>query len=244
MITPLKLIVLNTRPYRETSLLVNAYTDIWGRADFIVRGIRTARNKAAAAMFHPLSILDTRTYYHEKKDLNQLKEYQKIYLLDGLCSDVRKSSVGLFIGELLYKTVRESEENRALFGFVADTILELDRAGVELADLHLYFAARLCRYLGYAPDLSAPAQKNIFFDIRPVSGIRQTLHTGLLIWMPPGCSGNRLSSGRSDSNARTKRHHFLNCLMTITGNMGKTPDIRSVDILHQVFFGNFAPPCH
>ena len=241
MITPLKLIVLNTRPYRETSLLVNAYTDIWGRADFIVRGIRTARNKASAAMFHPLSILDTRTYYHEKKDLNQLKEYQKIYLLDGLCSDVRKSSVGLFIGELLYKTVRESEENRALFGFVADTILELDRAGVELADLHLYFAARLCRYLGYAPDLSAPAQKNIFFDIKGAC-FRDTPDTSYgafdldasrlfrqILTCPPGEATPLQCSG-------TKRHHFLNCLMNYYGyHMGKTPDIRSVDILHQVF---------
>ncbi|HBG54168.1 MAG TPA: hypothetical protein DDW70_08165, partial [Rikenellaceae bacterium] len=59
MITPLTLIVLNTRPYRETSLLVNAYTNIWGRADFLVRGIRTVRNRALASLFHPLSILDT-----------------------------------------------------------------------------------------------------------------------------------------------------------------------------------------
>ena len=89
MITPLKLIVLNTRPYRETSLLVNAYTDIWGRADFIVRGIRTARTMQN--MFHPLSILDTRTYYHEK-DLNQLKEYQKIYPTD--CVQMYAKAVG------------------------------------------------------------------------------------------------------------------------------------------------------
>ncbi|HBG54167.1 MAG TPA: hypothetical protein DDW70_08160, partial [Rikenellaceae bacterium] len=92
-------------------------------------------------------------------------EYQKIYLLENLCSDVRKSSISLFISELLYKTVRESEENPELFRFVTNTILALDRAGTELADLHLHFAVHLCRYLGYAPDVESYSEDRKYFHI-------------------------------------------------------------------------------
>ena len=77
MITPVTLIVLNTRPYRETSLLVNAYTNIWGRADFVIKGIRTPGQRAAASLFHPLSILEAQTYYKSERDLHQLKEFEK-----------------------------------------------------------------------------------------------------------------------------------------------------------------------
>jgi len=73
MITPLQLIVLNTRPYKETSLLVNTYTDVLGRADFVVNGVRTPRNRASAALFHPFSILDSQAYISDKKELHRLK---------------------------------------------------------------------------------------------------------------------------------------------------------------------------
>ncbi|HPJ82398.1 MAG: DNA repair protein RecO [Bacteroidales bacterium] len=241
MINPLTLIVLNTRPYRETSLLVNAYTDTWGRADFLVKGIRTVRNRALASLFHPLSILDTRTYFHAKRELNQLKEYQKIHLLENLCSDVRKSSISLFISELLYKTVRESEENRELFGFVTNTILDLDRAGTELADLHLYFAVRLCRYLGYAPDAESFSADRKYFHIGKacfcdtpdlLSGAFDK-EDSLLLQQVLSCPSGEI---RLLSCSGSRRHHFLNSLMSYYSyHLGKTPEIRSLDILHQVF---------
>ena len=241
MITPLTLIVLNTRPYRETSLLVNAYTDTWGRADFLVRGIRTVRNRALASLFHPLSILDARTYFHAKRDLNQLKEYQKIYLLENLCSDVRKSSISLFISELLYKTIRESEENRELFRFVTNTIQELDRAGKELPDLHLYFAVRLCRYLGYAPGTESFSTERIFFyiakacfcDTPDLSPGAFDKEDSLLLQQILSCPAGEI---RPLSCSGSRRHHFLNSLMSYYGyHLGKTPQIRSLEALHQVF---------
>lgn len=241
MITPLTLIILNTRPYRETSLLVNAYTDTRGRADFLVKGIRTARNRALASLFHPLSILDTRTYFHAKRELNQLKEYQKVYLLEDLCSDARKSSIGLFISELLYKTVRESEENRELFRFVTDTILGLDRAGDELADPHLYFAVRLCRYLGYEPDAESFLNSRIYFHMGkacfcetpdPMSGAFDQ-EDSLLLHQILSCPAGQI---RPLSCSGSRRHHFLHSMISYYGyHLGKAPEIRSLDVLHQVF---------
>ncbi|HPW77888.1 MAG: DNA repair protein RecO [Bacteroidetes bacterium ADurb.Bin037] len=241
MITPLTLIVLNTRPYRETSLLVNAYTDVLGRASFVVKGIRTARNRAAASVFHPLSILDTRTYLHTKKDLYQLKEYSKIYLLDNICTNVLKSSIGLFIGELLYKTVKEQEQNPALFRYITQAILQLDGAGEELSDLHLFFTVHLCRFLGYAPDPESFSPNRIYFDIGAArfreypdaSGGTFDKEDSLLLHRILTCP---ISEARSLSCSGSRRYHFLNSMLHYYGyHMGKIPEIRSLEVLHQVF---------
>lgn len=241
MITPLTLIVLNTRPYRETGLLVNAYTDILGRASFVLKGIRTARNRAAASVFHPLSILDTRTYLQTKRDLYQLKEYHKVYLLENICTNVLKSSVGLFMSELLYKTVREEEENPALFRYITRAILQLDSAGDELPDLHLYFAVHLCRYLGYAPNLESYSQNRTYFDIGGAffrefpdpSGGTFNKEDSLLLYRILTCPP---SEARPLSCCGSRRHHFLNSMLLYYGyHMGKIPEIRSLDVLHQVF---------
>ena len=218
MITPLQLIVLNVKPYKETSLLVNTYTNVRGRTDFVVNGVRTARNRAAAAVFHPLSILDTRAYLSEKRTLHRLKEYQKALPLNGLCTNVRKSTIGLFMAELVYKTVREYEENSALYQFLKESIVHLDKAEEELPDVHLYFTVRLCKYLGYAPeqnDSESPPdsfniQKGRFTRGPGAFGKEDSLLLHRILSVPPHqyeplpCSG-------------AERYHFLMSMMEYYG---------------------------
>jgi len=241
MITPLTLIVLNTRPYRETSLLINAYTDLWGRADFVIKGIRTPRMRAAASLFHPLSILEAQTYYRSGRELHQLKEFQKKHLLEGLCSDVRKSSIGIFIGEFFFKTVRESEKNPALFQFMEETVLRLDRSGEDLADVHLYFATLLGRYLGYEPVLETYSPEKPFFHMKDAC-FRETPDTCFAAFDKEDSALMQkiLSGSLQDKNSLlcsgSRRNHFLNSLIAYYGyHMGKSPDIKSLEVLHQVF---------
>jgi len=241
MITPLTLIVLNTRPYRETSLLINAYTDIWGRADFVVKGIRTPRHRAAASLFHPLSIMEAQAYYRPGRELHQLKEFQKKHLLEGLCSDVRKSSISLFIGEFLYKTVRESEKNPALYQFMEETVLTLDNACEDLADIHLYFATLLGRYLGYEPALETYSRERPFFHMKDAC-FRETPDTSFAAFdiEDSGLMQKILSHAFREKVplfcSGTRGNHFLNSLIAYYGyHMGKSPEIKSLEVLHQVF---------
>lgn len=241
MITPVTLIVLNTRPYRETSLLVNAYTDILGRADFVVKGIRTPGQRAAASLFHPLSILEAQTYYKSERELHQLKEFQKKYLLEGLCRDVRKSSISLFIGEFLYKTVRESEKNPALFRFMEETVLGLDRAAEGLPDIHLYFATLLGKYLGYEPALETYSGEKPFFHMKDAC-FRETPDTSFGAFdREDSALMQKILAGASEEKipllcSGSRRNHFLNSLINYYSyHMGKCPEIKSLEILHQVF---------
>lgn len=224
MITPLQFIVLNAKPYRETSLLVSGYADVKGRMDFVVNGVRTAKNKAAAAVFHPLSLLDAQAYVSQKHTLHRLKEYKKALPLFSLCSDVRKSSMALFMAELVYRTVKESEENRELYRFLKESIVQLDSAKDSFADRHLYFTVTLCKYLGYAitPDNTAGSGTEVF-DREEAQLLQK------IVSCPPDAYRPLPYTG-------SQRHSFLKSLMKYYEyHMGKLPQIRSLDILHQVF---------
>lgn len=224
MITTLQLIVLNTKPYRETSLLVSGYADIKGRMDFVVNGVRTARNRAAAAVFHPLSILDAQAYISQKKTLHRLKEYKKTLPLHSLCSDVRKSSMALFMAELVYKTVREAEKNRELYQFLKESIVALDKAKDPFTDRHLYFAVGLCTYLGYA----LTAEQTVGSGLEVFNGEEERLVEKIVscsadAYVPLPCTGEQ-------------RYAFLKSMMKYYEfHMGKLPQIKSLDILNQVF---------
>ncbi len=143
-------VVLHTLKYRDTSLLVYAYTDLFGRQTYLVNGVRSTGNKSGMACFQALSLLDVVAYHHPKHDIQRLKEYRLSIPLQQLAFDVHKNAIALFMGEIVYKTVREQEPNDQLFQFLYRSVLELEHIQEGAANYHLYFLARLAAYLGYA----------------------------------------------------------------------------------------------
>ena len=64
--------------------------------------------------------------------------------------DVVKSSLTLFLAEVLNRTVVEEECNSPLYHFVRKSVLELDGTK-NASDFHLHFLATLTQYLGFSP---------------------------------------------------------------------------------------------
>lgn len=239
MIQPLTLIVLHTRPYKESSLLVYAYTNVYGRQNYVLKGIRRPEHKAQVALFHPLSILEAQAYNNPKKDLQYLKEYHRKIPLDNLCSDVRKNAIALFMGELIYKCIKEIEEHPALFSFLESSVLDLENATEQLPNTHLLFATRLSRYLGYEPQCNYSEQTPFFNiplakftalpDTTPGGFTKESsliLHTFL---QDSDNSNNPACSGE-------KRYEFLkNLLQYFDYHMEKPLGLHSPDVLHHIF---------
>ncbi|MDR3235654.1 MAG: DNA repair protein RecO [Prevotellaceae bacterium] len=157
-------VVLHTLKYRDSSLLVYAYTDLFGRQTYVVNGVRNVKNKTGMACFQPLTLLEIVAYHNPKTELQRLKEYRIAEPLQSLSFDVHKNAIALFIGEIMYKTVCEQESNSALFRFLRQAVIDLDNIQDGVANFHLYFLAQLCEYLGYAPG-NEYAPDQLFFDI-------------------------------------------------------------------------------
>jgi len=81
-----------------------------------------------------------------------------------LTGDPVKSSVALFLAEILHKSLREEEPNEELFDFLDTHIQFLDLADQGTANFHLYFLLRLTRHLGFSPEVPPP-QEGLWFDL-------------------------------------------------------------------------------
>ncbi len=144
-------IVLKTFSYSESSVIAKVYTEHFGLKSYLIHGVRKRKAKTKANNLQLLSLLDLEVYNRANKDLQHIKELKSAYLFQTLPYDIRKSSIGLFINELIYNSIREEEANSSLFHFLLNSIQLLDLVNDNFSTFHLHFAIQLTKYLGFGP---------------------------------------------------------------------------------------------
>ena len=151
MLQKLRGIVLHHINYGETSIILHLYTNHRGRISIIIPGAKGKKKNKRIALYHNLSILDLEVYFKESRDLHQIREARAVIPLSGITSDPVKSTVSLFLSEILYRSIREEESNPELFSFLENSILYLNIAEKGIANFHLYMLVHLTRFLGFFP---------------------------------------------------------------------------------------------
>lgn len=143
-------IVLRTIKYGDTSLVATIFTSRLGVQTYLVSGVRTEkRSGSKAIMLQPGAILDMEVYHHPQKSMQRIKEYSWGYLYEHIFNDVIKHSISLYMLELMYKTLKQPEENADLFDFCEDSLMQLDQAGPAVtANFTLYFSLHLAHFFG------------------------------------------------------------------------------------------------
>ncbi|MDN5203337.1 DNA repair protein RecO [Fulvivirgaceae bacterium BMA10] len=144
-------IVLNYIKYRETSIIVKIFTELFGLNSYIVNGVRSAKAKNKIALYQPLTILDLVVYHKKNTGLNRISEIKCSEPLMDIPINIKKSSIALFITDLLNKTIKENDENVELFEFLYQSVLVLEHLQHHYENFHLQFILKLSRYLGFSP---------------------------------------------------------------------------------------------
>lgn len=155
-------IVFHTVKYSETSIIVKVYTELFGIQSYLVRGSRNIRSKTKPGLFQPLTLLDMVVYHKEKHSLQSVREAHLGHPYRTIPFDIRKSSVALFINELVYKAIREEEANPGLFGFLWKSCLDLDSIVQSVSNFHLNFAVHLMHHLGIFPQNNHSVNSPVF----------------------------------------------------------------------------------
>ena len=158
-------IVLHQLKYSETSLIVKIYTEEFGLKSFMFKGVRKQKHRISPNLFEHLSLLEIDFRYKEKSDLQMAKETRFFHPFQTIPFDIRKSSIALFINELIYKSLREEEVNPELFNFLLASIEMLDILTDNIINFHLWFAMQLSRQLGFRP-MDNYNEQNRFFDLK------------------------------------------------------------------------------
>ncbi len=168
MLTESSVVILNYTKYSDSSIIVNAISEQFGRITFLVYGINSkARNKLSA--FQPLQLLDVQIYFKANNNIQKLKEYKVSPPLFNIFSDVRKSTIALFLAELLSKTIKESFADKTLFLFIRTSILVLDELDVNLRLFIMAFMLKLARFLGFSIETGL---NNNFYDYQEGTSVR------------------------------------------------------------------------
>ncbi len=146
-------IVLRTHKYSETSIIAKLYTQKLGLTTFIVHGVRKKHSKISASLFQPLQLLHVKLTYKERAGMQKLKDINISEGIHSIHSDIFKSSIAMFIAELIYKVIKEEEANEHLFQYLYTSIAFLNEAkGSYITNFHLLFTLDLSRYLGFYPN--------------------------------------------------------------------------------------------
>ena len=145
-------IVLGTLKYGEKGVIVHLLTDVCGRQSYMIQGVRPTAKGSKMALLQPMFTLEFEGLTSSKMSMHRMKDMVPGMVLHSTPFDVRKSTMALFMAEVLYRLVKGSEESSSLFEFVWASIAALDALEEGIANFHLWFLANLSRPLGFSPD--------------------------------------------------------------------------------------------
>lgn len=150
MLHKTKGIVFRYTPYGETSIIVNIFTESFGLQSYIVNSVRSKSGKSKIAIYQPLTLLDLVVYHKENAGILRIKEATCAYPYHHMQSDPKKSCIGMFINEVLNKTVKEQAHAGELCNFIFDSLIRLDTMNLP-ENFHLIFLIKLSKHLGFGP---------------------------------------------------------------------------------------------
>ncbi len=152
MIQQTKGLVIRAVKYGDSSMVVTAFTELFGLQHYMVNGVRSGKRSASisAAYLQVGSMLDMVVYHHERSTLQRIRECKPALQYTDLFVDVTKNSIMLFMIELLQKCLKQPDADPDLFYFIEDVMQGLDQASVSAAaNLPLFFMVHLSHFFGF-----------------------------------------------------------------------------------------------
>ena len=208
-------IVLHTLKYGDTSMVAYLLTDVGGRRSYMVQGVRSRSGRGSKlALFQPMFPVEFEGLESPRQQMDRFKEVRAGFVLQSLPFDVRKSTMALFMAEVLYRLVR-------------------------VPNFHLWFLANLSRLLGFRPgnDYTPGAwfdiREGLYSVVRPAHPGVMTQECASLLDRMLSCDVRRL--GDVGLN-RDRRSEFLNAMLAYFGyHLDAISAVQSVRILKEVF---------
>lgn len=233
-------IVLHTLKYGDSSMIAYLLTDVGGRRSYMVQGVRSRHGRGSKqGLFQPMFPVEFEGLESPRQQMDRFQEIRAGFTLRTLPFDVRKSTMALFMAETLYRLVRESEPNAALFDFAWRSTAALDALDEGVPNFHLWFLSQLSCLLGFRP--GNEYLPGSWFDIREgLYTLERPLHPGVMTQQSAAlfsqllsCDVDRLGEIRLN---RAQRTEFLQALLTYFGyHLDAVSAVQSVHILKEVF---------
>lgn len=152
MLSKCRAIVIKCIDYSETSVILKCYTDLYGMQSYLINGVRKNKGSIRPSQLLPLTLLELEAYHQQNKNLQRIKELKCAPQLGQLHFDMVKSAVAMFMGEVVYRSIKEENQPDAgLFEFLYHAIQLVDEEQGRLTNFPVYYLLQLSRLLGFYP---------------------------------------------------------------------------------------------
>ena len=149
-----KAIVISVIKFQEKSLIAKCFTLSHGLKTYFVRdAFSTRKSSQKIAYFQPLTILEIEAVHKNKGTLENFKEIKIGTPFQTIHTDIVKSTIVMFLSEILHHSIQEEEKNESLFIFLETALFWLDQHD-EVTNFHLILMLETTKYLGFYPDVS------------------------------------------------------------------------------------------
>ena len=232
-------VVLGTIKYGDKGVVVQMLTSSNGRQSYMVQGLGSRRGHSKLALFQPLFALEFEGLESPRMQMHRLGEVHNGIVLQSTPFDIKKSTIALFMAEVLHRLVKESEANELLFDFVWGSIEALDAATEGVANFHLWFLSHLCRLLGfspgneYMPDAWFNIAEGLYTLQEPPREYRISQENALILRDMLECDVRYIAEIGLN---RHQRVEFLSALVRYYGyHLDTINSVQSIRILQEVF---------
>lgn len=221
-------IALSYIRYRETSIIARVYTEEFGLQSYIVNSVRTPRSKNnRIALFQPLTLLEMVVYYKNDRDLHRLSEVKTSHPFQSLPFDVSKSTIAMFVTEMLNKVLKEEAGSPPLFRFLTESVLFLEEARQNYENFHLAFLLKLSFFLGFGPESAREFDSQLRENSYPFLPDEE-METALNIML-------RQPLGTPIKLARASRNDLLDALVAYYQiHLDSIGEVKSLPVLREV----------
>ncbi|WP_298116374.1 DNA repair protein RecO [Flavobacterium sp.] len=158
MLIKTKAIVISSIKHQEKSLIVKCFTQSDGLKSYFVQSAYSGKNQSRGfgkkiAYFQPLTILEIEANHKNKGTLEHFKEIKLATAYQTINTDIVKSTIVIFLSEMLHHSIQEEEKNEDLFTFLETALIWLD-THEETSNFHLILLLEITKFLGFYPDVS------------------------------------------------------------------------------------------
>ncbi len=229
MVETVDSLVLQRIKYSDSSDIIHVYTSQHGRMSLLLRCSRASHRVATSRLFQPLSLLQLEVAVSEHGNLSYVREARSLMTYESLAFDCRKSSIGIFLAEVLGFVLREEVGSESLFLFLQFSFRFLDAVPTgQCSNFHLAFLINLTRFLGIMPDVGSYVP-NSYFD----------LHNSSYSFVRP--MGRSLVPDEAKAMVALMRMNYRNMLYF---RMNRAQRNRCLDVIleyYQTHVPNFGP---
>lgn len=144
-------IVFRITRFKESSLILDVYTEAHGLLTFIANGVFNKSNQRLSSLLQLMNLIEFVAYYHENKEIHRIKEVNPAPLYQKIPFDIKRSAIGTFMLEVCRKSIKGHQANSELFNFLKNSFIQLDSSETLDPYFHFIFLLDFSSYLGFNP---------------------------------------------------------------------------------------------